>query len=66
MVGVKIVANAYRKDDRWTFRLPAGELGERSWKLTDSGNWYDFTLTAAGLRATIRGAHGERQKPDQR
>ena len=49
MVGVNIVANAYRKDDPWTFRLPAGGLGERSWKLTDSGNWYDFTLTAAGL-----------------
>lgn len=55
MVGVKIVANAYRKDDPWTLRLPADELGERSWKLTDSGNWYDFTLTAAGFERRFAG-----------
>jgi phospholipase C len=39
-----ITANAYRSDGPWTLTVPAGQIAEHRWSVTDSGNWYDFTV----------------------
>ncbi|MDM9561512.1 MULTISPECIES: phosphocholine-specific phospholipase C [Bordetella] len=41
-----VTAGAYRGDGPWTLQVEAGQIGELSWPLGDSGNWYDFTVTA--------------------
>jgi phospholipase C len=42
-----VAANAYHTDGPWTATVAAGAVGELSWPVTDSGNWYDFTVSAS-------------------
>ena len=46
-------AQAYRNDAPQTVSVAAGGVGEMSWSLADTGNWYDFMVTCSGA-ATFR------------
>ena len=51
-------AKAYRTDGPWTQTVAPGQVGELSWTLGDSGNWYDFEIgcnVAPSLRRRIAG-----------
>ncbi len=39
-----VQAMAYRNDGPWTATVAAGQVGELSWPVTSSGQWYDFTV----------------------
>jgi len=39
-----VTAQAYRTDGPWTLGVAPGEVGELSWPVGDSGNWYDFSV----------------------
>lgn len=52
---VTLQANAYRTDGPWTLDVPAGKVAEQHWALADSGNWYDFTVTADGVERRFAG-----------
>jgi phospholipase C len=39
-----VTANAYRADGPWTLTAPAGGTAEHSWSISNSNNWYDFTV----------------------
>ena len=52
---VSLRAEAYRGDGPWTLDVPAGGVAEQHWRLADSGNWYDFTLSADGLSRRFAG-----------
>ncbi|WP_227460641.1 phosphocholine-specific phospholipase C [Cupriavidus pauculus] len=39
-----VTAQAYRSDGPWTLSVAPGQIGELSWTLGDSGNWYDFAV----------------------
>lgn len=52
---VRIAANAYRKDGPWIMLLAPMASAEQSWNVSDSGNWYDFTISAAGFERRIAG-----------
>ena len=54
-VEVKIVANAYRTDGPQTVSVAPNATNEQSWKLTDSGNWYDFTVSVSGFERRFAG-----------
>jgi len=54
-VEVTIAANAYRKDGPWTLSVKPNETALQSWKLTESGNWYDFTASAADFERRFAG-----------
>ncbi|OZI29820.1 phospholipase C, phosphocholine-specific [Bordetella genomosp. 10] len=47
-------AKAYRNDGPWTATVQPGEVGELSWTLGDSGNWYDFAVTCTGAASFQR------------
>jgi len=51
---VSVQANAYFDSGPWTLTVAPGEEAQQHWALSDSGNWYDFTLTAAGLSGYSR------------
>lgn len=51
-------AQAYRNDGPWTKTVPAGQIGELSWALGDSGNWYDFSVGVTGSRLWSRRLSG--------
>ena len=49
---------AYRTDGPWRQTVAPGQVGELSWTLGDSGNWYDFEIScdrAPSLRRRIAG-----------
>ncbi|MNN44292.1 Non-hemolytic phospholipase C precursor [compost metagenome] len=51
-------ARAYRTDGPWGQKVEAGKVGELTWTLGDSGNWYDFEIScdlAPSLRRRIAG-----------
>ena len=54
-VKFRIVANEYRTDGPWTLPVAPKSTAERSWKLSDSGNWYDFTISAPGFERRFAG-----------
>lgn len=39
-----VTANAYRTDGPWTLTVAANAVGELSWPVAASGNWYDFSV----------------------
>lgn len=41
---LRIVTNAYDHAEVDFFDIPPGKTEKKSWKLTDSGNWYDFSV----------------------
>jgi phospholipase C len=43
---VAITSNAYRNDGPWTVDVAPGATETQHWNLQNSGNWYDFTVTA--------------------
>ncbi|MFM0735394.1 phospholipase C, phosphocholine-specific [Paraburkholderia sediminicola] len=45
---VTVAANAYRNDGPWIYSVPPGTQVEPYWTLSESGSWYDFTLTMSG------------------
>jgi phospholipase C len=45
---VSIAANAYGHTVPPSFRLEAGKSRKMEWSLTNSGNWYDFSVKSAG------------------
>ncbi|MDR5821984.1 phosphocholine-specific phospholipase C [Caballeronia sp. LZ043] len=47
-------ALAYRTDGPWSKTVAANSIGELSWPVTDSGNWYDFTVTSSTSAAFRR------------
>ena len=47
-------ANAYRGDGPWTRSVEPGAVGEMSWALGDSGNWYDFSVRCSATTAFVR------------
>jgi phospholipase C len=51
-VQVTLSASAYASvytGGPWTLNVPAGHSAEQHWPLANSGNWYDFTLSAPNL-----------------
>jgi len=59
---LKLVHNAYGRTAEDVL-IPASGRATREWSVADSGNWYDFTVSASGLarRAAGRietGKHG--------
>jgi len=52
---VTVTPNAYRTDGPWTLDVAAGTTGTLHWKLDDSGQWYDFTVRAAGFERRFAG-----------
>ena len=40
-----VIANAYRQDGPWTYRVDPGMQVEPRWSLAASHSWYDFTVT---------------------
>ncbi|MGS1007087.1 phosphocholine-specific phospholipase C [Achromobacter anxifer] len=48
-------SNAYRKDGPWTLAVEPGKVAEHHWSIKESGNWYDFTVTAEGLERRFAG-----------
>lgn len=42
---VTVRSNSYRNDGPWDLYIEPGSAAEYAWTLTDSGNWYDFSLT---------------------
>jgi phospholipase C len=51
----RIAANAYRNVRPWRFSLAPYATAERSWKISANGNWYDFTVSAAGFEQRFAG-----------
>ena len=47
-------AQAYRNDGPWTSSVEPGAVGEMSWALGDSGNWYDFSVRCSAATAFVR------------
>lgn len=41
---LSITSNAYGYAGENDFGIPPGKTKRKSWRLTDSGNWYDFTV----------------------
>jgi phospholipase C len=54
-VTLALHANAYQIDGTPTLEIPAGRRATRFITLGDSGNWYDFTVTADGLDQRFAG-----------
>ncbi|MBV8271234.1 MAG: phospholipase C, phosphocholine-specific [Cupriavidus sp.] len=52
---VTVQANAYRSDGPWVLEVGAGAVGQLSWNLGESGNWYDFTVSAANFERRFAG-----------
>lgn len=42
-----VTANAYHTDGPWTATVAPNSVGELSWPVADSGNWYDFSVGAS-------------------
>ncbi|WP_175943417.1 phospholipase C, phosphocholine-specific [Caballeronia sp. BCC1704] len=49
-----VEALAYRNDGPWTVLVPANSVSELSWAVTNSGNWYDFSVTSNASTAFKR------------
>lgn len=47
--------NAYRSDGPWTFPVAARGRAKGAWSVIDSGNWYDFTVTAPDFERRFAG-----------
>ncbi|WP_166364762.1 phosphocholine-specific phospholipase C [Pseudomonas akapageensis] len=54
-VNVTITANAYRDDGPWTLSIAPRGQAANTWRLDQSGNWYDFTVQAAGFERRFAG-----------
>jgi phospholipase C len=54
-VEAKIIANAYRGDGPWFLFLAPGQSGARTFDVSESGNWYDFTLVAPAFERRFAG-----------
>ena len=52
---VTVESNAYRSDGPWTIDVAAGATEQMHWDLERSGNWYDFTVKAAGFERRFGG-----------
>jgi phospholipase C len=55
LVKFQIVANEYRTDGSWTLPVAPKATAKRSWKVSDSGNWCDFTIGAPGFERRFAG-----------
>ena len=53
-VTFSVTAQGYRQDGPWTSLVEAGKIGELSWALGDSGNWYDFVVNAGDSKVWSR------------
>jgi phospholipase C len=51
---ITVTANAYRTDGPWTYTVAAGAQLEVSWSLTNTHNWYDFSVSSDGGAFTRR------------
>ncbi|MBO1112580.1 phosphocholine-specific phospholipase C [Bordetella petrii] len=49
-----VAALAYRDDGPWTRLVEAGQVGELSWTLGGSGNWYDYEVRSDDSAAWSR------------
>ena len=52
---VVVRANAYRTDGPWTLDVGGGSIATMTWDLADSGQWYDFTVTAGSFARRFAG-----------
>jgi phospholipase C len=52
---VVVQANAYFIDGPWTIDVAPQSTSSRSWNLAASGQWYDFTVTAAAFTRRFAG-----------
>ncbi|MDM0122816.1 phosphocholine-specific phospholipase C [Variovorax arabinosiphilus] len=52
---VTVTPNAYRTDGPWPLEVAAGATGTLHWKLDDSGQWYDFTVTGEKFERRFAG-----------
>jgi phospholipase C len=51
-----VSANAYRRDGPWTLTIEPGTELKRTWELSESGNWYDFSVIGEqGFRRRFAG-----------
>jgi len=50
-----IKANAYHSGSVWSIQAEPGKRAQLSWKLKDSGHWYDFTVAAANYEFRFAG-----------
>lgn len=48
-------SNAYRTDGPWTLAVEPGAVAEHHWSIKESGNWYDFSVTAEGFERRFAG-----------
>lgn len=49
-----VVANAYHTDGPWTITVQPNSVGELSWPVAASGNWYDFSVSTSASPAFKR------------
>jgi len=47
--------NALQADGTWTLSVPAGAVGMLQWNLSQSGQWYDFTVQSDGFERGFAG-----------
>ena len=52
---VSVQPNAYRSDGPWAIEIPGQSVGTMSWDLTNSGQWYDFTVTGDSFTRQFAG-----------
>jgi phospholipase C len=52
---VAVQANAYFTEGPWTIDVAAQSTASMSWNLAASGQWYDFTVTAAAFTRRLAG-----------
>ena len=42
-----VAANAYHTDGPWSLSVAPNSVGELSWPVANSGNWYDFSVSTS-------------------
>jgi phospholipase C len=50
-----IRANAYRTDGPWVWSLAPRKQIDQRWSVVESGNWYDFSVSADGFERRFAG-----------
>jgi phospholipase C len=50
-----IKANAYRNDGPWTLKVVARATSVLDWSVSESGNWYDFSITGLNFMRRFAG-----------
>ena len=54
-IEARIAANAYRAGAPETISVAPNATAQRLWPVGDSGNWYDFTVSASGFERRFAG-----------